>query len=127
VTVTDNGPGIAPELAQEVFRRGYTTKDSPGHGLGLALVAQIVKRCNGEVDVSAAEGGGAVFEVMIPRQAAIAVAARSARMGMATLGSAPIEPANQPTTVSATTVSAMMRPAGGNGSTTAGTPRRSDR
>ena len=113
VTVTDNGPGIAPELVDEVFKRGHTTKDTPGHGLGLALVAQIVKRCNGEIGITAAEGGGAVFEVMIPRQAAIAGSSGPARIGSVPTGSATTatSPVGATPTASATT----------------GTPQRNDR
>ena len=67
--VADNGPGIAPELREEVFVRGFTTQTEAGRGLGLALVAQIVRRHGGTVSVSEAESGGAVFDVRIPRKA----------------------------------------------------------
>ena len=69
VQVADNGPGIAPELREDVFVRGFTTKAEAGRGLGLALVAQIVKRHGGTASVSEAEGGGAVVEVRSPRRA----------------------------------------------------------
>ena len=68
IRVADNGPGIAPGLREEVFVRGFTTKAEAGRGLGLALVAQIVKRHGGTVAVSEAEGGGAEFAVRIPRR-----------------------------------------------------------
>ena len=42
VTVRDSGPGVAPELAEEVFRSGFTTKAGAGHrGLGLALISRV--------------------------------------------------------------------------------------
>jgi two-component system CitB family sensor kinase len=69
IRVADNGPGIAPERREEVFVRGFTTKAEAGRGLGLALVAQIVKRHGGKAAVSEADGGGAVFDVSIPRRA----------------------------------------------------------
>jgi two-component system, CitB family, sensor kinase len=71
VRVTDNGPGIPPSLRNEVFTRGFTTKASPGHGLGLALVDQIVKRHDGARAVESAPSGGALVEVMIPRRTAV--------------------------------------------------------
>ncbi|MTE21087.1 GHKL domain-containing protein [Streptomyces sp. TRM43335] len=75
--VTDNGPGIAPDTAEEVFRRGWTTKDADarggdrgrGHGLGLALVRQTVRRYGGTVELSGAPEGGARFTVRLPLRA----------------------------------------------------------
>ncbi|WP_345643479.1 sensor histidine kinase [Streptomyces tremellae] len=63
--VRDTGPGVAPEQADEVFRRGWST-NGPGRGLGLALVRQAVHRAHGSVAVAGAEGGGAEFTVRLP-------------------------------------------------------------
>ena len=46
--VADTGPGV-PEDA-DVFRRGWSTKADDGHGLGLALVGQAVRRYGGTVE-----------------------------------------------------------------------------
>ncbi|MDX3194311.1 sensor histidine kinase [Streptomyces sp. MN03-5084-2B] len=62
--VADTGPGV-PEGA-DVFRRGWSTKAEDGHGLGLALVGQAVRRYGGTVEVG--RDGGAVFTVRLPRQ-----------------------------------------------------------
>ncbi|WP_239502582.1 sensor histidine kinase [Vibrio astriarenae] len=46
IVVSDNGPGIPPELRTKVFQRLYRvdkSRNTPGHGLGLALVATVVK------------------------------------------------------------------------------------
>jgi PAS domain S-box-containing protein len=68
ITVADNGPGLTPEQAASVFSRGWSTKAARGpagdRGLGLALVAQAVRRCCGTVDV--APGKGARFRVWLP-------------------------------------------------------------
>ncbi|HEY3483632.1 MAG TPA: ATP-binding protein, partial [Streptomyces sp.] len=64
--VADSGPGV-PEDA-DVFRRGWSTKAEDGHGLGLALVGQAVRRYGGTVDVG--REVGAVFTVRLPRQEA---------------------------------------------------------
>jgi len=46
--VADSGPGMDPATFEKAMQRGYSTKgDSYHHGLGLALVSQIVKRHNG--------------------------------------------------------------------------------
>jgi two-component system, CitB family, sensor kinase len=66
VRVTDTGPGMSAEQAAAAFRRGWTTKSGPGHGVGLALVRQVAERYGGSYDIAPAEGGGAVLEVRLP-------------------------------------------------------------
>lgn len=53
VAVTDSGPGVAPEVATEVFTHGFTTKaaEAGERGIGLALTRLICQRRGGEVDV----------------------------------------------------------------------------
>ncbi|WP_200871861.1 ATP-binding protein [Actinomadura welshii] len=67
--VSDSGPGVDPSAVPAMFRRGWTTKSSGGpvgHGLGLALVGQAVRRHGGEVAVGAGRESGAVFTVRLP-------------------------------------------------------------
>ncbi|WP_252374847.1 MULTISPECIES: ATP-binding protein [unclassified Nonomuraea] len=66
VRVGDSGPGIAPDLVDEVFREGFTTKAarSGPRGLGLALTRQACLRRGGWVRVGNA--GGAVFTALLP-------------------------------------------------------------
>ncbi|WP_328427955.1 sensor histidine kinase [Streptomyces sp. NBC_00443] len=54
IVVRDSGPGVAPELAQEVFSHGFTTKAAQGgdRGIGLALTRLVCKRRGGEVSVT---------------------------------------------------------------------------
>jgi sensor histidine kinase regulating citrate/malate metabolism len=66
--VADNGPGVPEEAVGDMFRRGWSTKAAEGHGLGLALVGQAVRRYGGSVDVG--RDGGAVFTVRLPKQEA---------------------------------------------------------
>ncbi len=65
VRVEDRGPGIPPELLEEIWNPDVTTK-SRGTGLGLALVRQTVNHHDGEVSVANRTGGGARFEVRLP-------------------------------------------------------------
>ena len=64
--VEDTGPGVPDP--EQVFQRGWSTKaDGPrgnGRGLGLALVAQAVRRNGGTVSVR--PGPGAEFRVSLP-------------------------------------------------------------
>lgn len=59
VTVSDNGPGIAPEVAERIFRPFFTTK-ARGTGLGLALVQKIIVTHNGRVSVVPHENGARI-------------------------------------------------------------------
>jgi two-component system CitB family sensor kinase len=76
VEVRDSGPGVAPELIEEVFTSGFTTKaaDSGYRGFGLALTRTICVRRGGSVGVRncGGPGDGAVFSARLP----LAVAAR---------------------------------------------------
>jgi signal transduction histidine kinase len=65
ITVTDNGPGIAPNVASRIFRPFVTTKPR-GIGLGLALVQKIIVTHNGRVAAGAGENGGARLVVTLP-------------------------------------------------------------
>ncbi len=70
--VADDGPGVDPERAEEVFERGWTTKRAAGatgaggRGLGLALVRQAARRHGGEATLGRAAAGGAEFTVSLP-------------------------------------------------------------
>ncbi|MEU2386926.1 sensor histidine kinase [Streptomyces sp. NPDC012461] len=70
--VRDTGPGVDPDRAQALFRRGFSTKPAGpgGRGLGLALVRQAVGRHGGSLSVTSPEEGGAEFEVRIPLRTA---------------------------------------------------------
>ena len=63
IVVRDSGPGVAPELAQEVFAHGFTTKAAAEgeRGIGLAMTRMICRRRGGEVAVTNLAEGGAAF------------------------------------------------------------------
>ena len=63
--VGDNGPMIPPELQKRIFQPGVTTK-AAGHGTGLAIVAEVLRRCGGEITVTS-EPGETVFAGFVPR------------------------------------------------------------
>jgi signal transduction histidine kinase len=69
ITVSDNGPGIPEEILPRVFRPNVSTKapTSTRSGLGLHIVASIVRKYAGRVQASNRERGtGAVFSIHIP-------------------------------------------------------------
>lgn len=68
LVVDDDGPGVAEEHRARVFDRFYRAQDdrarsSGGSGLGLALVAEVVRRRGGTVRVGESPDGGARFQV----------------------------------------------------------------
>ena len=66
IDVSDNGPGVAPELLPRLFEPGVTTR--AGHrGLGLALVREVVELdFQGSVSVGQNISGGADFTILLP-------------------------------------------------------------
>jgi signal transduction histidine kinase len=73
-SVTDSGPGIAPEHLSRVFDRFYKTQAARsrgqaggGTGLGLAIARDLARAQSGELAVENTEGGGATFRLCLPR------------------------------------------------------------
>jgi sensor histidine kinase regulating citrate/malate metabolism len=65
--VADSGPGMDAETFAAATRRGYSTKNDPDHhGLGLALVSQIVNRHNGSLSTDVTYGSVVTVEVAAP-------------------------------------------------------------
>ena len=71
VTVDDDGPGIPPWAREDVFRRfvrvdGARDRTQGGVGLGLAIVAEIVRVHSGSVEIDDSPTGGARLCVRLP-------------------------------------------------------------
>jgi two-component system, OmpR family, sensor histidine kinase MtrB len=67
IVVDDAGPGVPADLREQIFERfGRATGATAGTGLGLALVAEEVRRHAGRVWVEDRPGGGARFVVELP-------------------------------------------------------------
>jgi len=65
ITVTDDGPGIAPDKLERIFEAYFTTKEK-GSGMGLAIVKHNVELYSGGVKVESVLGHGAKFTVLLP-------------------------------------------------------------
>ena len=75
VSVSDSGPGVAPDQRDQVFNAFFSGKDD-GMGMGLAICRSVVEAHHGSIDVVAAPDlGGACFTVKIPKEALYASAA----------------------------------------------------
>ncbi len=66
-TVTDNGPGIHPEIGDCIFEPSFSTKTS-GTGLGLAIARRSVEDLGGEIGYRPAPAGGSIFWLVLPIQ-----------------------------------------------------------
>jgi signal transduction histidine kinase len=72
--VRDHGIGISPDALPRIFDRSYRAPEAaaraPGLGLGLSIAAQVVTRHGGTIGAAAAEGGGTILTVRLPRATA---------------------------------------------------------
>ena len=66
--VADDGPGIPAEQAEAVLQRGHRAdQQQPGQGIGLAVVADILKAYGGQLKIERAEElGGALITLRLP-------------------------------------------------------------
>ncbi|MEU9954551.1 ATP-binding protein [Streptomyces sp. NPDC050982] len=81
IVVRDSGPGVAPELAREVFLHGFTTKAAQEgeRGIGLALTRLVCERHGGEISVANTPEGAMFTARMTVSHLADAVAEGAAR------------------------------------------------
>ncbi len=68
LTISDTGPGIAPEDLRHIFDRFYRVKNSSvaGNGLGLPLSKRIVERHGGTIEVTSEVGIGTSTVIRLP-------------------------------------------------------------
>ncbi len=71
LTVSDEGPGIAPEHRERIFDRFFRldearSRDNGGTGLGLAIAKWAVDVNGGHISVESGATGGSVFRVVLP-------------------------------------------------------------
>ena len=69
-TVTDDGPGIEPAVAERIFEPFFTTKRvTGGTGLGLSVSLGIAEAHGGQLTVSSEPGAGSTFTLCLPVEA----------------------------------------------------------
>lgn len=70
-TVSDDGPGMQPEVLVRVFEPYFTTRAAGGgSGLGLAIVQRLVKGAHGAIHLHSEAGKGTTFSIYLPAAAA---------------------------------------------------------
>lgn len=66
IIVRDTGAGIDPEILPRLREPFFTTKQSSGTGLGLAVSYQIVEAHGGNIEIESAPGDGSTFTIVLP-------------------------------------------------------------
>jgi signal transduction histidine kinase len=67
VRLQDTGPGVPPEMREQIFNPFVTTKKT-GVGLGLSIVSKIVDEHHGTIRLENPEGKGARFVIFFPAE-----------------------------------------------------------
>jgi signal transduction histidine kinase len=65
VAVEDNGPGIAADEQEWIFRP-FWSRDGEGTGLGLAIARELAAALGGQIELDTAPGKGSRFELVLP-------------------------------------------------------------
>ncbi len=65
IRVSDDGPGISPEIRQRIFEPGFSTKQS-GWGIGLSLARRIVEENHRGRLTAVPSDRGAMFDIILP-------------------------------------------------------------
>ncbi len=65
IFISDEGGGMPPAVRAKIFEPLYTTK-TKGTGLGLAVVASLVRSHGGRIEVTSEEGQGTTFTIDLP-------------------------------------------------------------
>lgn len=68
IEVEDRGPGIPNAVEEQIFSKGFSSKDERGHGWGLFLARQIVILLNGNIQISKPKDGGTRITVYFPKE-----------------------------------------------------------
>ena len=67
LSVADDGPGVPEEAREALLQRGMRLdENTPGHGIGLAIVKDIAESYGGHLALQSADLGGAQFTITIP-------------------------------------------------------------
>ena len=66
ISVSDDGPGIAKDKSDELLQRGARAdQQTPGHGIGLSIVLNIVQAYNGSLTINKSALGGAELVIIL--------------------------------------------------------------
>jgi signal transduction histidine kinase len=68
IAVSDHGPGMTSDVVKRAFERFYRGEawDGNGHGLGLAIVRQVVQVIHGTIEAESEPGRGTTMTITLP-------------------------------------------------------------
>jgi len=66
VAVSDNGPGIAADDRDRIFRPFWSHDHGGGTGLGLAIASELAQALGGQIELETRVGEGSTFELVLP-------------------------------------------------------------
>lgn len=67
IAISDTGPGVPPDMREEIFEPLFTTKSaSKGTGLGLAICVMLLERFEGRIILEESSSQGSTFVIQVP-------------------------------------------------------------
>jgi two-component system, cell cycle sensor histidine kinase and response regulator CckA len=69
ISITDTGCGMTPDVMERAFEPLYTTRETGGTGLGLAVAHQVITRHGGYIFVESEPGAGTTFHLFLAKAA----------------------------------------------------------
>ncbi len=66
ISISDTGEGIPEDVQGQIFKRFFTTKDSKGSGIGLAMAHSVITGEGGRLWFETARGEGTTFFIQLP-------------------------------------------------------------
>ncbi len=66
IRITDTGPGMSEELMMRIANGGHSHGKKDGHGIGMAVVREVVDEYGGKLKIKSEVGMGTTFAIMLP-------------------------------------------------------------
>ncbi len=78
IVISDNGPGIDPEILPQIYQPFYSTKGQRGTGLGLPVTKKIIDEHGGKIDVKSNAAEGTTFTIALSTESRVDPSATTA-------------------------------------------------
>lgn len=68
ISITNSYPILSEDQINQLFIKGYSTKEGEGHGYGLPITKQIIEKYDGRIEVNSYKGIGTTFTIVLPKR-----------------------------------------------------------